>query len=141
MHPMTQFGIAVASLNANSSFAAAYERGIKKTEYWTYTLEDSLDLIAKLPSIAARIYYNIRNPGRASSSDSAASLVVNPNLDLVGELHVHNSSRMSKNYVGNYVEQMGLGGNQSLTEYLRLYIALHGTHSSTLFIGNLISPR
>jgi citrate synthase len=138
---MTQFGIAVASLNANSSFAAAYERGIKKTEYWTYTLEDSLDLIAKLPSIAARIYYNIRNPGRASSSDSAASLVVNPNLDLVGELHVHNSSRMSKNYVGNYVEQMGLGGNQSLTEYLRLYIALHGTHSSTLFIGNLISPR
>ena len=29
--------------------------------------------------------------------------------------------------VGNYVEQMGLGGNQSLTEYLRLYIALHGT--------------
>jgi citrate synthase len=85
MHPMTQFGIAVASLNTNSSFAAAYERGIKKTEYWTYTLEDSLNLIAKLPSIAARIYYNIRHPGKAGSSDSASSLAVNPKLDLVGE--------------------------------------------------------
>ena len=26
------------------------------------------------------------------------------------------------------MEQMGLGGNQNLTEYLRLYIALHGAH-------------
>ncbi|KAG8754389.1 hypothetical protein FRC14_005112 [Serendipita sp. 396] len=112
MHPMTQFGIAVASLNRNSKFAAAYEKGIKKTEYWTYTLEDSLDLIAKLPSIAARIYYNVRNPGKAGSSDSSYSLAINPKLDLVG----------------NYVEQLGLGGNESLTEYLRLYIALHGDH-------------
>lgn len=110
MHPMTQFGIAVASLNTNSKFAKAYEKGIKKTEYWTYTLEDSLDLIAKLPSIAARIYYNIRNPGTVGSADSAFSLAINPKLDLVG----------------NYVEQLGLGGNDSLTEYLRLYIALHG---------------
>lgn len=110
MHPMTQFGIAVASLNTDSKFAKAYEKGIKKTEYWTYTLEDSLDLIAKLPSIAARIYYNIRNPGMAGSADSAFSLAINPKLDLVG----------------NYVEQLGLGGNDSLTEYLRLYIALHG---------------
>lgn len=30
--------------------------------------------------------------------------------------------------LGNYVEQLGLGGNESLTEYLRLYIALHGDH-------------
>ncbi|CAG8681112.1 520_t:CDS:2, partial [Acaulospora colombiana] len=116
MHPMTQFGIAVASLNMNSKFAAAYERGIKKTEYWTYVLEDSLDLIAKLPSIAARIYYNIKNPGKAGSSDGAYSLAVNPKLDLVG----------------NYVEQLGLGGNDSLTEYLRLYIALHDLVGSAL---------
>jgi citrate synthase len=88
MHPMTQFGIAVASLNMNSKFAAAYEKGIKKTEYWTYVLEDSLDLIAKLPSIAARIYYNIKNPGKAGSPDGAYSLAVNPKLDLVGEMHL-----------------------------------------------------
>jgi citrate synthase len=96
MHPMTQFGIAVASLNTNSSFAAAYERGIKKTEYWTYTLEDSLNLIAKLPSIAARIYYNIRNPGKAGSSDSASSLAVNPKLDLVGEYQVQSGDGLTQ---------------------------------------------
>jgi len=84
MHPMTQFGIVVASLNTKSKFAAAYEKGIKKTEYWTYVLDDSLDLIAKLPSIAAKIYYNIKNPGKAGSSDSAHALAVNPSLDLVG---------------------------------------------------------
>lgn len=84
MHPMTQLGIAVASLNTKSRFAAAYEKGIKKTEYWTYTLEDSLDLIAKLPSIAARIYYNIKNPGKRGTSDCAHTLAVNPKLDLVG---------------------------------------------------------
>jgi citrate synthase len=88
MHPMTQFGIAVASLNTSSQFAAAYERGIKKTEYWTHTLEDSIDLIAKLPSIAARIYYNVRHPGKAGSSDAASSLAVNPKLDLVGKFTI-----------------------------------------------------
>lgn len=85
MHPMTQLGIAVASLNTKSKFAAAYEKGTKKSEYWTYTLEDSLDLIAKLPSIAARIYYNIKNPGKRGTSDCVHTLAVNPNLDLVGE--------------------------------------------------------
>ena len=64
LHPMTQFSAAVASLNHNSKFAEAYNRGIHKTEYWQPTLEDSLDLIAKLPAIAARIYYHARpDPG------------------------------------------------------------------------------
>lgn len=29
---------------------------------------------------------------------------------------------------GNYVNMLGLGDNHNLTEYLRLYIALHGDH-------------
>lgn len=62
LHPMTQMGMAVAALNQESKFAAAYERGVKKTEYWTYTLEDSLNLIAKLPALAARIYRNTYYP-------------------------------------------------------------------------------
>lgn len=59
---MTQLGIAVAALNETSSFVKAYDEGVKKTEYWTYALEDSLDLIAKLPAIAARIYKNVHHP-------------------------------------------------------------------------------
>ncbi|GJE90833.1 citrate synthase [Phanerochaete sordida] len=105
LHPMTQLGMGVAALNHDSQFAAAYERGIKKTEYWTYALEDSLNLIAKLPAIAARIYRNVYNPGKSIPG-------INKDLDLVG----------------NYVNMLGYGDNHHLTEYLRLYIALHGDH-------------
>ena len=74
---MTQLGMGVAALNHDSAFQAAYERGIKKTEYWTYALEDSLNLIAKLPAIAARIYRNVYKPGHPIAG-------ANKDLDLVG---------------------------------------------------------
>ncbi|KAI9065169.1 citrate synthase-like protein [Trametes sanguinea] len=105
LHPMTQLGMGVAALNHDSKFQQAYERGIKKSEYWTYALEDSLDLLAKLPALAARIYRNIYNPGKPLPK-------INKDLDLVG----------------NYVNMLGYGDNHDLTEYLRLYIAIHGDH-------------
>ncbi|KAI0807468.1 citrate synthase [Fomes fomentarius] len=105
LHPMTQLGIGVAALNHESKFQAAYERGIKKNEYWTYALEDSLELLARLPALAARIYRNIYNPGKPLPK-------INKDLDLVG----------------NYVNMLGFGDNNDLTEYLRLYIAIHGDH-------------
>ena len=77
LHPMTQLGMGVAALNHDSAFQAAYERGIKKTEYWTYALEDSLNLIAKLPAIAARIFRNVYKPGSPLPG-------INKNSDLVG---------------------------------------------------------
>ncbi|KAL6309235.1 citrate synthase-like protein [Sparassis latifolia] len=105
LHPMTQLGMGVAALNHDSSFAAAYERGIKKSEYWTHTLDDSLNLLARLPALAARIYRNAYNPGKPIPE-------INADLDLVG----------------NYVNMLGYGDNHDLTEYLRLYIAIHGDH-------------
>ncbi|KIY70008.1 citrate synthase [Cylindrobasidium torrendii FP15055 ss-10] len=105
LHPMTQLGMAVAAMNHESVFQKAYEKGMKKTEYWEYALEDSLNLIAVLPSLAARIYRNAYYPGRAL-----------PELD------------QSLDLVGNYSNMLGYGNNESLTEYLRLYIALHGDH-------------
>ncbi|KAJ3522834.1 hypothetical protein NM688_g8817 [Phlebia brevispora] len=105
LHPMTQLGMGVAALNHDSTFAAAYEKGIKKSEYWTYALEDSLNLIAKLPALAARIYRNVYHPGRPLPS-------IDNNLDLVG----------------NYANLLGYGGNHDLVEYLRLYISIHGDH-------------
>jgi citrate synthase len=68
---MTQFAAAVASLNHDSAFAAAYTKGIKKTEYWKPTLEDSISLIAKLPAVAARIYKNVSVGGRLWSGEIA----------------------------------------------------------------------
>lgn len=105
LHPMTQLGMGVAALNHDSAFQAGYEKGIKKTEYWTYALEDCINLIARLPTLAARIYRNIYRPGAPLAS-------VDKDLDLVG----------------NYTNMLGFGDNKDLTEYLRLYIALHGDH-------------
>ena len=85
----------VAALNHDSSFAAAYEKGtclsrcilsheiysasvgIKKTEYWQPVLDDSLDLVAKLPALAARIYRNVYHPDTKLAP-------IDKNLDLVG---------------------------------------------------------
>ena len=74
---MTQLGMGVAALNHDSAFAAAYEKGIKKTDYWTYTYEDSINLLAKLPALAARIYRNIYRAGEELPG-------VKKDIDLVG---------------------------------------------------------
>ena len=37
-------------------FAEAYASGLHKSKYWEPIYEDSLNLIAKLPAIAAHIY-------------------------------------------------------------------------------------
>jgi len=62
-------------------------------------------LLAKLPALAARIYRNIYKAGEELPG-------VKKNLDLVG----------------NYSNMLGYGNNKDMTEYLRLYIALHGDH-------------
>lgn len=74
---MTQLGMGVAALNHDSAFAAAYEKGIKKADYWTYAYEDSINLLAKLPALAARIYRNIYNAGEELPG-------IKKDLDLVG---------------------------------------------------------
>lgn len=74
---MTQLGMGVAALNHDSAFASAYEKGIQKSDYWTYTYEDSINLLAKLPALAARIYRNIYKAGDELPG-------VRKDLDLVG---------------------------------------------------------
>ena len=54
-HPMTLFSQATLALQNGSVFAEKYH-GMKKDEYWEAALEDSLNLTAKLPLIAAFIY-------------------------------------------------------------------------------------
>ncbi|KAI0065430.1 citrate synthase [Artomyces pyxidatus] len=105
LHPMTQLGIGVAALNHDSVFQKAYEKGMKKSEYWTHTFEDCITLIARLPAVAARIYRNVYKPGTELPE-------INKDLDLVG----------------NYTNMLGYGNNKDLTEYLRLYISIHGDH-------------
>ena len=55
-HPMTLFSQAVLALQNGSVFSKKYHEGMTKDVYWEAALEDSLNLTAKLPLIAAFIY-------------------------------------------------------------------------------------
>src|SRR5580698_3668206 len=55
-HPMTQFVVAIMALQTESSFAKRYAAGMNKKDYWEAVFDDSMDLIARLPRVAAYIY-------------------------------------------------------------------------------------
>jgi citrate synthase len=104
LHPMSQFSLAVTALNHDSAFAKAYAEGVSKKDYWGPTFEDSMDLIAKLPSIAGRIYRNVYGRGKM------------PAIDL------------NKDYSANLAALLGFGDNAQFVELMRLYITIHSDH-------------
>ena len=53
-HPMVMFSAAVVSMEKESLFTPKYKRGeLNKMNLWDSTFEDSLNLLAKLPEVAA----------------------------------------------------------------------------------------
>lgn len=104
LHPMSQFAAAVAALNGESEFAKGYAQGMKKSEYWSYAYEDSMNMLARLPAIAALIYRNLYRDG----SDIG---VIDDSLDWSG-----NFARML-----NYDDPV-------FAECMRLYLTIHSDH-------------
>ncbi len=103
VHPMTQFGIGIMALQKNSIFAAKYHEGIPKADYWDSTYEDALNLIAKLPHLAAFIYRRIyKNQDYVLSNDD---------LD----------------WSGNFAHMLGFHRPDFLS-YMRLYLTIHADH-------------
>ncbi|EHA55605.1 citrate (Si)-synthase [Pyricularia oryzae] len=122
LHPMAQFSMAITALEQTSSFAKAYAKGINKKEYWGYTFEDSMDLIAKLPTIAARIYQNVFKGGKVAPVQK------------------------DKDYSFNFANQLGFGNNSDFVELLRLYLTIHTDHEggnvsahTTHLVGSALS--
>jgi len=104
-HPMTQFSVGILALQRESQFAAKYREGIHKTLYWEPMLEDSLNLLAKLPAIAAYAYR------RSYKND--IHIPADPDLD----------------WGGNFAHMMGVE-NPEYKELMRLYLFLHSDHES-----------
>ncbi|RKD87956.1 citrate (Si)-synthase [Mangrovibacterium diazotrophicum] len=105
IHPMTMFSLGILAMEGESVFKKKYEEGLHKDEYWKYTLEDSLNLIAKLPSLAAGIYRILFMNGDIIDSDQQ--------LDLAG----------------NLTQRLGFNRhNQGFEELNRLYLVLHCDH-------------
>jgi citrate synthase len=105
-HPMTLLSQAVLALQGDSAFARQYAAGMKKDEYWLPALEDSLDLTAKLPAVAAFIYRLKFRDGRQPAYD--------PGLD----------------YGANFAAMMGVADQAGYADLARLYFILHSDHES-----------
>jgi citrate synthase len=105
-HPMVLLSQAVLALESGSKFAKAYH-DIKKDAYWETTLEDALDLTAKLPVIAAFIYrYKYFNETKK------------PKYNL------------RQDYGTNFARMMGVKDRKGYAELARLYFILHSDHES-----------
>ena len=104
-HPMTMFSQAILSLQNESIFAKKYHQNLKKEDYWDATLEDSLNLTAKLPSIGAYIYNKKYRNGELPTPD--------PDLD----------------WSANFANMIGKG-DHGYKELARLYFFLHSDHES-----------
>jgi citrate synthase len=102
MHAMTMLSAALLYLQPQSKFAAAYTAGVHKSKYWEPTLEDTLDLCAKVPRLAAYIYRH-KYFGDAIHANSS--------LDLAG----------------NYAHMLGMD-SMEFRECLRGYLTIHTDH-------------
>lgn len=104
LHPMAQFSAAIAAMNSESKFGKAYSEGVHKTKYWETNYEDSMDLIAKLPVVAATIYNNLYRDGATPCP-----------IDT------------SKDWSYNFSEMIGYK-DPMFTELMRLYLTIHSDH-------------
>jgi citrate synthase len=120
-HPMTQFSIGILAMQTESVFARAYASGINKLEYWDYTYEDAMNLIARLPRLAAYIYRRKYKNNNHIEPD--------PSLD----------------WAGNFAHMLGYD-DESFRALMRLYMTIHADHEggnvsahTTHLVGSALS--
>lgn len=102
-HPMTQFSIGILALQNNSIFAKKYAEGMSKHDYWDATYEDSMNLIAALPKIAAHIYRGTYHNGD------------------------HIESNPAEDWSGNFAHMLGID-SPDFKSLMRLYLTIHADH-------------
>ena len=104
-HPMMLFSTAILALHHGSVFAHRYQEDMQRDEYWEPMLEDSLNLTAKLPSLAAYIYNMKYKDGN----------YIQPKADL--------------DWGANFAYMMG-NPSQEYMDLSRLYFIIHSDHES-----------
>jgi len=120
-HPMTMFVTAVMALQTESTFASRYSVGMNKKDYWDATFDDAMNLIARLPRIAAYIYRRKYKNNQHIQPDGL--------LD----------------WAGNLAHMMGYN-DESFHELMRLYMTIHADHEggnvsahTTHLVGSALS--
>src|SRR4051812_28642757 len=102
-HPMTMFVVGIMALQTESNFARRYGQGLNKKDYWDPTFDDTVDLIARLPRIAAYIY-------RRKYKNNE---------------HIQPNGLLD--WSGNLAHMMGYS-DESFMELMRLYMTIHADH-------------
>ena len=102
-HPMTQFSIAILAMRTEGIFHQEYRKGVNKKEYWLSTYEDVMNLIARLPRVAAYIYRRIYCNGDHIEPD--------PKLD----------------WAANFAHMLGFDSDD-FKRLMRLYLTIHVDH-------------
>ncbi len=120
-HPMTQFVVAIMALQTESQFAKKYNAGMNKKDYWAAVFDDSMDLIARLPRVAAYIYRRKYKNGN----------------------HIQPNGLLD--WAGNFAHMMGFE-DESFRELMRLYMTIHCDHEggnvsahATHLVGSALS--
>jgi len=120
-HPMTQFSMAIMALQTESVFTKQYRAGIHKKDYWDPMYEDIMNLIARLPRIAAYIYRKTYKDGVHIEPD--------PKLD----------------WAGNFAHMLGYD-DPDFRKLMRLYLTIHVDHEggnvsahTTHLVGSALS--
>jgi len=102
-HPMDMLVTAIAILEDQSVFRRRYDEGMVRADYWDATLEDSLNLLAKLPALAAGVYRIRYNKGEL--------ILPNPKLD----------------WSENFAHMLGID-DAEFADLIRLYMVMHSDH-------------
>ncbi|MEO0732432.1 MAG: citrate/2-methylcitrate synthase, partial [Bacteroidota bacterium] len=116
-HPMTQFTIGIMAMQSDSVFARRYAEGLPKTEYWDAVYEDSMNLIARLPRVAAYIYRRTFKGGNHIAPDE------------------------SLDWSANYAHMLG-SDDADFRSLMRLYLTIHADHeggNASAHTVNLVS--
>ena len=103
-HPMTQFALAILQLQKDSVFAERYRKGINKMDYWDPMYEDVMNILAKLPGIAAYIY--------RKSYKGDKHIPADPKLD----------------WGANMAKMLGVTDDPAFVDLMRLYLVIHCDH-------------
>ena len=120
-HPMTQFVVAIMALQTQSQFAKRYAEGMAKKDYWDAVFDDAMDLIARLPRVAAYIYRRKYKNGD----------------------HIHPNGLLD--WAGNFAHMLGYE-DDTFKELMRLYMTIHADHEggnvsahTTHLVGSALS--
>jgi citrate synthase len=106
-HPMAMFSTAILVMERESLFRKRYDEGMTKTEYWEPMLEDSLNLLARLPAVAAGVYRIRFKDGKLIEGD------------------------VKLDWSANYVRMLGFDDpTGEFANLMRLYMVLHSDHES-----------